>query len=753
MSIFIPSPLVPLFPRFPIVPGFRRLISTPRQMIPSLTTPGKRLCCILLSVLFYLSSAGQLYGLELTAQERQFIATHAPIRVHNETDWPPFNFYENGMPQGISIDVMNRIANITGLRIKYVSGPSWTEFVAMIKDAQLDVMLNIVDLPERRPLFGFTSSYVKSLSGVYVHEKNKGLYHGLDDLDGKTIAIPAGFDLEITLPQYHPKIHILPVRDILACIDAVNTGKADGFMEEIGVTNYILSQRVMPGISMAFLVTEKPFISDLRIGVRSTLPLVHSIIQKGLNEISGDELNKIRQKWLLKASKFYERNVINLTVPEKRYLHEHKLLKICVDPSWPPLDFIDGSGKHSGLSSDLIKTIAERLDLSLKLIPTNNWKDSLATIKKKGCDIIPLMNKTKESQGFLDFTRPYFDFATVIATRKDSSFIGDYFELYGKTLALQAHYFITEFVRTHHPEINIIEVENTRTALKLVSEHKAFATIDSLPAVVNIIETMALENIKIVGTVPQENSMKMGVRKGEPPLYSILDKGVASLTEREKVGLYKKWLDIEVEKQFVDRTLLIRIGVAVALFLLFLTWRHISLRMYAKRLKALNEKLNHYSTVDHLTQVLNRRSIEQRLKAEIERSKLIDAPLTLALLDIDHFKSINDTYGHLTGDEVLQKIAALITDGIRHNDHFGRWGGEEFLIILPDTSASGGGQLVEKLRRTIEAYDFGIEKSVTASFGYAQFTSNEKMESFISRVDNGLYSAKELGRNAIIHAQ
>nr|WP_320012742.1 transporter substrate-binding domain-containing protein [uncultured Desulfobulbus sp.] len=715
--------------------------------------PARLLFLCFLTVLPFAVSVVCSHALELTPDEQDFIAHHAPLRVHNETDWPPFNFYENGVPQGLSIDVMNRIATLTGLRIQYVSGPSWAEFITMIDKGQLDVMLNIIDLPERRKSFMFTTPYVKSLTGVFVPEQRKGLFHSFEDLRGQTIAIPAGFDLEITLPQYHPEINLLPVRDILACIEAVKSGKAIGFMEEIGVVDYIVSQRMMPGLIMAFPVTEKPFVSDLTIGVRTDLSLAYSIIQKGLNEISGDELYKIRQKWLLKASEFYERTLVNLSVPEKRYVNEHKLLKICVDPAWPPLDYINAQGEHSGLSSDLIKTIAERLGLTLELVTTQTWEESLTTIKNGECDAIPLMNETSESGTYLDFTRPYFDFATVIATRKDASFIGGYSELYGKTLALQAHYFITEYVRANHPKINIIEVENTRAALKLVSEHKAFATIDSMPTVVNIIETMALENIKIVGTVPQQNSMKLGVRKDAPLLYSVLDKGVASLTEPEKVGLYKKWLDIAVEKQFIDRVLLTRIGLGVGIFLFLLVWRHISLRIYTQRLKALNEKLKHYSTVDHLTQVFNRRSVEQRLHTEIERAKLLETPLTLAIVDIDHFKSINDTYGHPTGDTVLQKIARLISEVIRHTDHFGRWGGEEFLIILPDTTAAGGWQLVEKLRRTIETSNFGIDKSVTASFGYAQFNTDEKLESLISRVDNGLYQAKEQGRNTVVHAE
>lgn len=522
-------------------------------------------------------------------------------------------------------------------------------------------------------------------------------------------------------------------------------------MEEIGVVDYIISQRVMPNIRMAFQVNEDTFISDLTIGTSVDLPILHSIIQKGLDEISGDELNRIRRKWLLEAHEIYEKSMVNLTVAEQKYLRQNNHVRFCADPSWPPLDFIDESGKHGGLSADLINRIAKRLGITLELVHTDTWAQSLQYIKNGRCEIIPLMNETLETQEYLDFSHPYFDFPTVIATRKDASFIGGYTELYGKKVALQAHYFITEYVLKHHPQIEVIQVENTRQALKMVSSNKAFATVDSLPTVVNSIETLALENVKIVGSVPQQNSMKMGIRKGNELLTSILDKGVRSLSEEEKVGFYRKWLDLEVEKELISKTTIYRIIGGLFIFLLFLVARHISLGRYARKLKLLNKKLHHYSTVDHLTGVLNRYSIEKRLLTEIKRAELTGTPLTLALLDIDFFKSINDTYGHGAGDKVLKTMAAMLQASIRGNDHLGRWGGEEFLIVLADTQVSGAGMLIEKLRKAIEETNFGVDHQVTASFGYSQYQPGESMDTFISRVDNGLYQAKEQGRNKVVH--
>ncbi len=675
------------------------------------------------------------------------------IKVHNETDWPPFNFYENTKPQGISIDVMNRLAEITGLKIDYVSGPSWDEFIDMMGAGQLDVMLNIIDLPERRKKFKFTTPYAKSLTGVFTKKQNDSKYFDFEDLKNKTIAVPAGFDLEINLPKYHPEVKVLPVRDILECIEAIHSGKADAFMEEIGVVDYIISQRMVSDVRLAFQVNEEAFISNLTIATSHDNGTLHSIIQKGLNSISGDELNEIRKKWLLQVHEIYEQSMVNLTIPEKEYIYKNNSVKICVDPSWPPLDFITENGEHSGLSADLINKISMRIGTTLKLVPTKTWEQTLQFIKDGHCDIIPLMNETEASQAYINFTQPYFNFATVIATRDDASFIGGYSQLYGKKVALQAYFFITEYVREHHPEIQIIEVENTQEALKLVSEQKAFATIDGLPTIVNTIETLALENVKIVGSVPQENKMKLGVRKDNDLLLSIFSKGIGSLTETEKIGLYKNWFDIDVSNQFFNRSLIVKIVTGFSIIFSLLLWRQFTLGKYTRKLKALNVKLHYSSTMDHLTKVFNRKSIEKHLVTETKRAELTADPLTIVFFDIDHFKSINDTFGHPTGDSVLQQLAAHVKSSTRNTDHFGRWGGEEFLIVLPNTNHSGAGKLINNLKNSIESFNFGIDKTITVSFGIGQYKDNETPGQLLSRVDDCLYEAKKLGRNTIVNAE
>jgi len=162
------------------------------------------------------------------------------------------------------------------------------------------------------------------------------------------------------------------------------------------------------------------------------------------------------------------------------------------------------------------------------------------------------------------------------------------------------------------------------------------------------------------------------------------------------------------------------------------------------------EKLMEISRTDALTKIANRLKLDELLEYEMGQSCRYNTALSIILLDIDFFKNVNDIYGHQAGDEVLIKTAALLTMYTRNTDTVGRWGGEEFLILCPQTSLEEAATLAEKLRCTYENYDFPIEEKLTASFGVTQFIKNDTRETFIKRADVALYKAKNKSRNAVV---
>jgi diguanylate cyclase (GGDEF)-like protein len=160
-------------------------------------------------------------------------------------------------------------------------------------------------------------------------------------------------------------------------------------------------------------------------------------------------------------------------------------------------------------------------------------------------------------------------------------------------------------------------------------------------------------------------------------------------------------------------------------------------------------ELKKLAITDTLTGVFNRKKLMESLHAEINRTQRYKTPLSIIMFDIDHFKSINDIHGHDAGDYVLKDISKIVSQNIRENDVFVRWGGEEFLIVAPETDINHAKLLADKLRTMIREFHFDKIGNISSSFGVAQFNEEEDMGNFIKRVDNILYKAKKGGRDKV----
>lgn len=168
-------------------------------------------------------------------------------------------------------------------------------------------------------------------------------------------------------------------------------------------------------------------------------------------------------------------------------------------------------------------------------------------------------------------------------------------------------------------------------------------------------------------------------------------------------------------------------------------------------LRAARHDIEKLARTDALTGLWNRRHLEDIVRHEIERARRYRQPVSLILFDIDRFKSINDRFGHAVGDDVLRGLAELGQRSIRAADIIGRWGGEEFLIIVPSTILDDARQLAEKLKVALAGHDFDSGR-VTASFGVAEWRKDESIESWLQRADAALYAAKKDGRDRVATA-
>jgi diguanylate cyclase (GGDEF)-like protein len=173
------------------------------------------------------------------------------------------------------------------------------------------------------------------------------------------------------------------------------------------------------------------------------------------------------------------------------------------------------------------------------------------------------------------------------------------------------------------------------------------------------------------------------------------------------------------------------------------------------KLREAYKRIEELAELDELTGSYNRRCIMRMLDEEIARAARNGSSCSIALIDLDWFKRINDAFGHPTGDEVLRTFAITMFANLRGSDRFGRYGGEEFLLVLPDMDTAGAVRALDRLRSIISDLDwsaFSPSMRVTISGGVATLKPNETADTFLARADSALYAAKARGRNRITHA-
>jgi len=174
-------------------------------------------------------------------------------------------------------------------------------------------------------------------------------------------------------------------------------------------------------------------------------------------------------------------------------------------------------------------------------------------------------------------------------------------------------------------------------------------------------------------------------------------------------------------------------------------------------LRASEQRFKEMSITDELTGLHNSRHFFKRLKAEVERTDRYGHPLTLLILDLDNFKKHNDTFGHLSGDRVLAESGNIIRKSIRSTDSAYRYGGEEFAVILPESSGQESFYFAERIRKSFESQALFAHKNeglrVTVSIGAAQYIGGEEITAFIKRADKNMYEAKNAGKNRIYGVQ
>ena len=538
--------------------------------------------------------------LNLTKEEKEYLNRKKILTVANLEEFSPFNFYEDGIPKGYTIDYMKLIAKYLDIKIDFISNKSWNDFLLMLKNKEIDLIPHVAINEERKKYIDFTNfNHIEYITGMAI-QKNSDI-KSFDDLKDKIIAVANNTFIHTYLKKKYPNYSLLVVPSTAKALEAVSLNQAHVVIGSLPSLNYYIQRNWLTNIKIVNIEGyELSTKTNLPMGVLKGEAVLKSILEKVNSSIPQNEIIELKQKWM-------NPNIFSneLSNDEVKYLKDKKIIKMCVFPDWLPFEYIDDNGKHGGIGADIVEKINKYIEIPMELVITKEWSESLENIKNKKCDILPIAMKVPSRKDSMDFTTPYFSEPFVVATKNDQLFIKDLNSLSNKKIGVVKNYAFIEVLKEKNPLIEIVSVKNTKEALEKVSQGKLFGYIDTMPTIGYGIQKYGMIDLKIAGKLDFDIKLSVATRNDEPILNIIMQKAIDSINDEEKRKIINKWIEIKVSQEF-DYSLIWQICGVFAFILLSVLYKNRAVVLLNKELlKAKQEIEEQQKMVDKHVLILS----------------------------------------------------------------------------------------------------------------------------------------------------
>ena len=433
-------------------------------------------------------------------------------------------------------------------------------------------------------------------------------------------------------------------------------------------------------------------------------------------------------------------------------------IKIGMDMDYPPFSFYD-KVFPAGFDVDLVQELNQYSPRKMEVV-LDNWPTVLDDLNSGKIDAIAGIFYTEERAKNFDFTRPYnFEPAVVFISKKnDATSLQDLYDK--KMVNLKGDSLAENIIRTNGLS-NVIESYSTYAEVFFdLEKGKADFAIAPYALGMEIIHKHGYANVKPIGPNIYTYQYRIAVKKGNIEVVNVLNGAIDKILETDFTNNNReKWIKYKNDgillMDLIKYTLYILVPVIIIILLLAV---YILKREIARKTMLLQERnaeLTKLAMLDPGTELYNRRRFYELASSEFDNAKKLGNAFALLMIDIDWFKKINDNYGHGVGDQVIAHFAQECKRCFRSRDIVCRFGGEEFIVLLPMTNEIRGITVAERLRKWISENEItipnGEKVKYTISIGVTTFAiSDETFEEIIKRADDALYQAKEAGRNQIV---
>ncbi|MFZ5570745.1 MAG: transporter substrate-binding domain-containing protein [Thermodesulfobacteriota bacterium] len=527
-------------------------------------------------------SRGKQSSFAITPAEQAWIDRHPVIRSSSEQDWEPFDFRIGDQPAGYSVDLLNLLASRIGIRVEYVGGHTWNEFLGLFYNREIDVLHSLAKTPQREKHGWFTIPYLHNRL-AFITVKGRPPLEGFEELRGKTFALIEGWWFEDYLTQNKPEIKILRVKTLEEALNAVNNEQAYATadfeiparrkIEKLGFQNLVLSARPVA------YTKDNP--AALHILVRKDWPELRELLDKAFLSLGPDEIRDLQEKWFGDQPLL---PLLSLTEEEKVFISNHPVLRVGFRHDNFPVSFTSNQRAMDGIAADYLSRVSNLLGFRYSPSPPKPWKDMLGDIQNNRLDLIAAITATENRRKWMDFTTAYISFPVVIVTHEDGPYIGDLQALKGHRVAVTEEDAAHHLLAAHHPDIPLLLAADVKAGLSAVEADEAYAYIGNLAAVSYVMGREGFTDLKISGETPYKLEITMGVPKGQTVLLNILEKSLAVIPTSEREAIHAKWFRVTYEHK-VDTTLVWAILAAAFLGISAVLYWNRRLRFMAGALK------------------------------------------------------------------------------------------------------------------------------------------------------------------------
>ncbi|WP_368030582.1 transporter substrate-binding domain-containing protein [Arcobacter sp. s6] len=525
------------------------------------------------------------YNINLTKEEQLFLENNQPLRLHNEAYWPPYNFNENNTPKGFVIDYMNLIASKLGIKVEYISGHSWNEFMEMLKNDQIDAIINISKNKQREEFFEFTNVYHIAANAIYVKKGNEDI-DSLEKLEGKTIVMPKGFFAQQLLEQYYPQIKQIHVDDSVEALRLLSLGKADATIDKKNVLDYIISTKNVSGVVATNYVNDDRLVSYISIAVSKNKSILKSILNKAQDSITDKEMLDLKRKW------FGNNELVNnksfLTKEEKSYISNNNIIKMCNILNLKPIEFLENE-KVQGINIDLLNLIGKKLNIRFENIIVKDSATAEKYLEDKLCDILPIISKNINNKNIL-LSNPLVSYKLAIITQKGKPVVQDIDEVLNQTMAKKSNSENLDILKSNYPNINIIETKSDYDTFEAVNSNKVYYAIEPLPVVAYYMSKFAFNDIFISRYTDILLTSQIAISKDNMMLYNIFNRAIEQINENEHNEIFNKWTNFSIKTPF-DYSIIWKISLVIFIILLILAYRQSILNKHNKTLRLINNEI------------------------------------------------------------------------------------------------------------------------------------------------------------------